>query len=549
MALYKSKAKQKDIINMAQLEYGILGVEIVGDIEPGFETILTKEAMEFVVSLHRKFNPTRKQLLNDRVERQKEIDKGNFPDFLKETAAVREGDWKVGKIPDDLQDRRVEITGPVDRKMVINALNSGAKVFMADFEDATAPTWHNCIDGQINLRDAIRKQIDFKAENGKEYKLNAQTAVLLLRPRGWHLTEKHVLVDGEAISASLFDFGLYFFHNAQELVDRSSGPYFYLPKLEGHKEARLWNDVFISAQESLDLPTGTIKVTVLLENILASFEIEEILYELKDHIVGMNAGRWDYIFSIIKKFRNYPDFVLPDRSQVTMDVHFMKSYAELLVKLCHKRGAHAIGGMSAFIPAKDEEINKLAFEKVERDKKNEANQGYDGTWVAHPFLVPVAMEKFNEKFGDEPHQKHVLREDVVVSAKDLLDTTIPEGKITEEGFRLNINVGILYLVSWLRGKGAAALYNLMEDAATAEISRAQVWQWLHIGNVKLDDGRVIDWQLYKKLFEEEKLKAAKLLEESMISLDHIETASRLFDDMIRSKTFTDFLTIDAYREL
>ncbi len=534
---------------MAQLECDILGVEIVGDIEPGFETILTKEATEFIVGLHRKFNPTRKRLLDERDERQKEIDKGNFPDFLKETAAVRESDWKVGKIPDDLQDRRVEITGPVDRKMVINALNSGAKVFMADLEDATAPTWYNCIDGQINLRDAIRKQIDFKAENGKEYKLNDQTAVLLLRPRGWHLTEKHVLVDGEPISASLFDFGLYFFHNAQELIYNGSGPYLYLPKLEGHKEARLWNDVFISAQEFLDLPIGTIKVTVLLETIMASFEIEEILYELRDHIVGMNAGRWDYIFSVIKKFRNYPDFVLPDRSQVTMDVHFMKSYAELLVKLCHKRGAHAIGGMSAFIPAKDEEINKRAFEKVAKDKKNEADQGYDGTWVAHPFLVPVAMEKFKEKLGDESHQKHVLRKDVVVSANDLLDMTIPDGKITEEGLRLNINVGILYIESWLRGKGAAALYNLMEDAATAEISRAQVWQWLHTGNVKLDDGRTIDWQLYKKLFEEEKLKAAKLLDESMISQNHLKTASRLFDDMIRTKNFKDFLTTVAYLEL
>jgi malate synthase len=534
---------------MTKLDYHISGVEIVGDIEIGFDTILTKEAMDFVVALHRKFNPIRKQLLDDRIKRQKEIDNGNFPDFLAETSAVRDGDWNVADIPYDLQDRRVEITGPVDRKMVINALNSGAKVFMADLEDATAPTWYHCIDGQINLRDAIREQIDFKAENGKEYKLNDQTAVLLLRPRGWHLPEKHVLVDGEPISASLFDFGLYFFHNAQELLYRGSGPYFYLPKLENHKEARLWNDVFIAAQEILDLPKGTIKVTVLLETITASFEIEEILYELKDHIVGINAGRWDYIFSVIKKFRNHADFILPDRSQVTMDVHFMKSYAELLVKLCHKRGAHAIGGMSAFIPAKDEAINKRAFEKVAKDKKNEAEQGYDGTWVAHPFLVPIAMEQFEEKLGDRPHQKQVLRQDVNVKAQDLLDTRVPEGKITEEGLRLNINVGILYIESWLRGRGAAALYNLMEDAATAEISRAQVWQWLHIGNVKLDDGRVIDWELYGALFEEEKLKAAQLLEEGNVSEIQLETASRLFDEMIRAKTFGSFLTTKAYQEL
>ena len=535
--------------DMPQLNFKINGVEINGEIEPGFESILTKDAIEFVVKLHRKFNDTRKQLLEDRGKRQKEIDKGVFPDFLEDTISVREGDWQVGNIPDDLQDRRTEITGPVDRKMVINALNSGAKVYMADLEDASSPTWHNCVDGQINLRDAVRKRIDFTAPNGKDYKLKDETAVLMVRPRGWHLAEKHIEVDSEPMSASLFDFGMYFFHNAKELLSKDSGPYYYIPKLENHKEARLWNDVFIYAQQTLGIPVGTIKATVLLETILASFEIEEILFELKHHIVGMNAGRWDYIFSVIKKFRNHKDFILPDREQITMNVHFMKSYAELLVKLCHKRGAHAIGGMSAFIPSKNEKINKLAFEKVAKDKKNEASQGYDGTWVAHPFLVPIAMEQFNNEFGDKPHQKHVLRKEVTVSGKDLIDTSIKDGKITEAGLRLNINVGILYIESWLQGVGAAALYDLMEDAATAEISRAQVWQWLHNDSVSLDDGRIINLPLYEKLFEEEKSKAAELLGKERTSTGKLEIAARLFDSMVRAKDFKDFLTSDAYDRL
>ncbi|MDH3711712.1 MAG: malate synthase A [Cyclobacteriaceae bacterium] len=534
---------------MSQLTYSVPGVEINGSFEAGFETILTAEALEFIARLHRKFNATRKQLLADRVKRQLAINNGEMPDFLMETASVRSGDWQVAAIPDDLQDRRTEITGPVDRKMVINALNCGAQVFMADLEDASSPSWHNCVDGQINLFDAVRRQIDFTASNGKEYKLKDKTAVLLVRPRGWHLEEKHMTVDGESISGSLFDFGLYFFHNAKELLFRGSGPYYYIPKLENYREARLWNEVFVEAQKQLGVPNGTVKVTVLLETILASFEIEEILYELKDHIVGMNAGRWDYIFSIIKKFRNHRDFIMPDRAQVTMGVSFMKAYAELLVKLCHKRGAHAIGGMSAFIPSKDEAANQLAFEKVAQDKSNEAAQGYDGTWVAHPFLVSVAQKEFDKVLGSRPHQKHVLRGDLQINGTDLITIDIEGSKITEAGLRLNINVGILYIESWLQGVGAAALYNLMEDAATAEISRAQVWQWLHNDDVRLSDGREVDRALYSEIFKEEKEKAAELLGPKRVSSGKLEIAARLFDKMVREQDFKDFLTLDAYKEL
>ncbi len=524
-------------------------IQITGEVKRGYESVLTKEAIEFVAHLHRKFNGVREGLLNERIKQQQKINAGVFPDFPEETTNIRNGDWKVAPIPDDLQDRRTEITGPVDRKMVINALNSGAKVFMADLEDANSPTWTNCVEGQINLRDAIIRKIDFTAANGKHYKLKEETAVLLVRPRGWHLEEKHVLVDGVPISASLFDFGLYFFHNAKALLEQNTGPYFYIPKLESYKEARLWNDVFVEAQQRLNIPIGTIKVTVLIETILASFQIEEILFELRDQIVGMNAGRWDYIFSVIKKFRNHKRFILPDRSQITMGVPFMKSYAELLVKVCHKRGAHAIGGMSAFIPSKDGEINKRAFEKVAQDKKNEAAQGYDGTWVAHPFLVPVAMEQFNAVLKNAVHQKHILREDVNVSATNLIDTSIERGKITEEGVRTNINVGILYIESWLQGVGAAALYNLMEDAATAEISRAQLWQWLHSEGVKLDDGRAVDWPLYEKLFDEEKQKAATLLGNDRVATGKLATAAQLFDNMVRTEDFEDFLTLEAYEKL
>jgi malate synthase len=523
----------------------IEGVKIFGKLEPGYDSILSPEALKFIATLHREFNPVRKKLLEARAVKQKEIDEGFIPDFANETKFIRDSEWKVGSIPSDLQDRRTEITGPVDRKMVINALNSGARVFMADFEDATTPTWQNLMEGQINLRDAIRRQINFTAPNGKHYALNEKVATLVIRPRGWHLVEKNIEIDGEPVSGSLFDFGLYFFHNAAELRRRGSGPYYYLPKLENHKEAKLWNDVFIKAQDMVGLPKGIIKVTVLVETILASFEMEEILYELRDHIVGMNAGRWDYIFSLIKKFRNNKKFILPDRIQVTMGVHFMKSYAELLVKTCHKRGAHAIGGMSAFIPAKEEEANNLAFSKVSQDKKNEASQGYDGTWVAHPFLVSVAMEEFNKVLGDRPHQKNILREDLKITAKDLLNTVIEGGKVTEQGLRMNINVGILYIESWLQGVGAAALYNLMEDAATAEISRAQVWQWLH-NQVKLKDGRKVDLKLYQQLFEEEQQKAAELLGKERVETGKLVEAAKLFDKLVREKDFKDFLTLDAY---
>ncbi len=524
-------------------------IDIKGHLKLPYEDILTEEALRFVATLHRSFNQRRKDLLLKRVETQNLIDQGNLPEFLNDTKSIRDGEWQVAPIPEDLQDRRTEITGPVDRKMIINALNSGAKVFMADFEDSNAPTWENCLNGQINLRDAVRRNIDFEAENGKFYSLKEQTAVLKVRPRGWHLEEKHLLVDGEPVSASLFDFGLYFFHNAKQLLDNGSGPYFYLPKLENHQEARLWNDVFIMAQELLDIPVGTIKATVLIETILAAFEMDEIIYVLKDHIAGLNAGRWDYIFSFIKKFRNHKAFLLPDRGQITMTVPFMKAYAELLVKTCHRRGAHAIGGMSAFIPAKDEEINKKAFEKVKADKALEAGQGYDGTWVAHPFLVPVAMKEFNRVLGVQPHQKHNLREDVMVTGSDLINPGIKGGSITEAGLRTNVNVGILYLESWLGGTGAAALYNLMEDVATAEISRAQVWQWYHLNGVKLADGQEVTEELYHKILNEEKLEIKRSLGEERVAKGYFDKACILFDNLVSSGEFKEFLTLDAYNEL
>ncbi len=525
----------------------IAGIDIKGALKPGYENVLTDEALAFVANLHRKFNTTRLKLLADRELRQQRIDQGELPDFLPETASVRNGDWQVNPIPEDLQDRRTEITGPVDRKMVINALNSGARVFMADFEDANSPTWENTVEGQINLYDAIRRQVDFTAPNGKEYKLKEKTAVLKVRARGWHLEEKHVLIDGEPFSASIFDFGLFFFRNARQLLENGSGPYFYLPKLESHLEARLWNDIFNEAQATLGIPQGTIKVTVLIETILAAFEMEEILYELRQHMGGLNAGRWDYIFSIVKKFRNHPEYLLPDRAQVTMTVSFMQAYAQLLVKTCHKRGAHAIGGMSAFIPSrKDEEINKNAFEKVKSDKKLEAGNGYDGTWVAHPDLVPVAMEQFNAFIGNGRHQKSNLREDVNVSAADLLNFRVENGKITEEGLRLNINVGILYIESWLMGVGAAALYNLMEDAATAEISRAQLWQWLHNPGVMLDDDREVDLGLYEQLLKEELEEIKNLLGEERYNNGRFKEATEIFDHLVRTEDFVDFLTLKAY---
>lgn len=526
-------------------------VTIRGRLTPEFSEILTPQAIDFVSRLHREFNARRLTLLDRRKHRQTAIDNGQMPDFLKETADVRKDNWKIGSLPSDLQNRRVEITGPVDRKMVINALNSGAQSFMADFEDSNAPTWHNTIDGQRNLRDAIRRNIDFTiADTGKSYKLAEKTATLHVRPRGWHLEDKHFLVDGEPISASLLDFGLYFFHNAQELLRQGTGPYFYLPKLENHLEARLWNDVFTRAQNELGIPQGTIKATVLIEHILAAFEMDEIIYELRDHMAGLNAGRWDYIFSIIKTFRNQPDFVLPDRDQIVMTVPFMRAYTNLLVQTCHRRGVHAIGGMAAFIPSRrDPEINERAMAKVRQDKQREAGDGFDGTWIAHPDLVQVANAAFTEKLKDSPHQKNILREDVRVQARDLLDFAMPGARITEAGMRTNINVGIQYIESWLQGIGAAAIFNLMEDAATAEISRSQLWQWLHNKNARLDDNHPIDMALYQQLADEEMKKIRVLVGAKRFDSGSFTQAREIFDRIVTRDQFPAFLTLIAYQYL
>jgi malate synthase len=505
----------------------------------GADEMLTSDAREFLIALQRKFNGRRAELLEHRKARQKELDGGKLPDFLPETKSIRESDWTVAPIPEDLKDRRVEITGPVDRKMIINALNSGASLFMADFEDANSPTGRNVADGQINLRDAIRREISFTGPEGKQYKLNEKTAVLIVRPRGWHMVEKHFEVDGAAISGGLYDFGLFMFHNAAELVKRGSGPYFYLPKIESHLEARLWNDVFVFTQDYLKIPQGTIRATVLIETILAAYEMHEILWELRDHSAGLNCGRWDYIFSFIKKFRNRSDFMLPNRAQVTMSVHFLASYVDLLIQTCHKRGIHAMGGMAAQIPIKnDPEANEKALEKVRQDKLREVKAGHDGTWVAHPALVPVAKQVFDE-YMPQPNQIDKKREDVHVSAADLV--TIPQGTITEDGVRLNIDVGIQYLEAWLRGNGAVPIYNLMEDAATAEISRAQVWQWAKHG-AKLDDGRVVTPQLVKSIIAEE---LARLGPEK----GKFKIAADLFGKMMLDGEFSDFLTLPAYEYL
>jgi malate synthase len=519
---------------------GIQGVEIVGEQTPAVEQVLTPEALAFVVRLHREFNPTRERLLKGRDERQQALDAGERPDFLAETKAIRDGKWQVAPAPADLMDRRVEITGPVERKMMINALNSGAKVFMSDLEDSLSPTWENVIQGQINLYDAVRRTITFDNPDGRQYRLNEQTAVLLLRPRGWHLTEKHVLVDGEKISASLFDFGLHFFHNAQELLARGSGPYYYLPKLESHLEARLWNDVFNFAQDALGIAPGSIRATVLIETILAAFEMEEILYELREHSAGLNAGRWDYIFSAIKKFRMKKDMILPDRVQITMTVPFMRAYTELLVRTCHKRGAHAIGGMAAFIPSRrDPEVNRIALGKVRDDKNREAHDGFDGSWVAHPDLVPTAMTAFDEVLGERPNQRERLRDDVRVTAADLQNFTIPGGKVTREGFRMNVDVALQYINSWLLGNGAAAIYNLMEDAATAEISRGQLWQWIHNG-AKLEDGTPCTIELYNEV------RAAQLEKLTATGAGRYQEAADILDALVDSKHFVEFLTLPAY---
>ena len=523
------------------------GVEITGSISPEFAEILTPEAVRFLAGLARQFDGRRHELLARRTEVQARLDAGELPDFLPETKDVRQGDWRIAPVPKDLADRRVEITGPVDRKMVINALNSGASTFMADFEDSHSPTWDATIQGQINLRDAIAGTIEFTNPQGKHYQLNPETATLLVRPRGWHLDEKHVQVDGKPISGALLDFGLFLFHNAKSLLEKGTGPYFYIPKLENHLEARLWNDVFVAAQDELGIARGTIKVTVLLETILAAFEMDEILYELRDHICGLNCGRWDYIFSFIKKFRNRPDFVLPDRALVTMTQHFLRSYSLLLIQTCHRRGAHAMGGMAAQIPIKnDPEANADAMAKVRADKEREAGDGHDGTWVAHPGLVALAREVFDEKMP-AANQLDRMREDVQITAADLLE--VPKGPITEAGLRINVNVGLRYLESWLRGNGCVPIFNLMEDAATAEISRAQLWQWLEHPAAHLDDGRPITVDLFHQVLDEELEKIKESIGESIFEQGKFDLAREIFDSIVTKDEFVDFLTLPAYEHL
>jgi len=520
------------------------GIEIKGPITPEFAEILTPEAMSFVATLVRAFSDRREELLRRRVQRQAEIDTGKLPDFLPETEHIRNSTWTIAPIPHDLQDRRVEITGPVERKMIINALNSGAKVFMADFEDSLSPTWDGTIQGQINLRDAVNRTISYTAPEGKQYALQQQTATLLVRPRGWHLPEKHVFIDGKQVSGGLFDFGLYFFHNVKALLEHGTGPYFYLPKLESHLEARLWNDTFVLAQQELGIPQGTIKATVLIETILAAFEMDEILYELREHSSGLNCGRWDYIFSAIKKFRNIPNFILPDRAQVTMTTHFMRSYSLLAIKTCHRRNAHAIGGMAAQIPIKnDPQANEEAMARVRADKKREATDGHDGTWVAHPGLVAVAMEEFDEAMPG-PNQIDRKREDVHVTAADLL--AIPDGTITEGGLRTNINVSLQYMESWFRGSGCVPINNLMEDAATVEISRSQIWQWIHHPKGILSDGRKVTIELFHQLAAEELEKIKKMVGEQQYASREFDKAAELLDKIITSEQFVEFLTLPAY---
>src|SRR5687767_10200803 len=516
------------------------GTAISGAISPAFAEILSPEALGFVAKLHRKFESRRQELLAARAARQKEFDRGAKPDFLAETKSIREGAWRVAPQPQDMLDRRVEITGPTDRKMVINALNCGAATFMADFEDANCPTWHNMIDGQINLRDAVRRTISFQ-QNGKHYRLNEKTAVLIPRPRGWHLDEKHVTVDGKAVSGGIFDFALFFFHNAKELINRGSGPYFYLPKMESHLEARLWNDIFVFSQKELAVPHGSVRATALIETVVAAFEMDEILYELREHSSGLNIGRWDYIFSCIKKFRGNKDFCLADRSQVTMLAPFMRAYALLLVKTCHRRGAPAMGGMAAQIPIKnDRAANEAAIEKVRQDKLREVTDGCDGTWVAHPGLVPVAKAVFDQHMP-QPNQYNRQRPDVNVTAKQLLDFQ-PERPITEAGLRNNISVGIQYLGAWLAGNGCVPVFNLMEDAATAEISRSQIWQWIRSPKGVLDDGRKVSVELFRKLLAEELVKVKSEMTEGKY-----DEGARLFERITADDQYVEFLTLPAYR--
>jgi len=518
---------------------------ISGPMKPRFDEVLTPDALAFLADLHKRFDATRKRLLALRAERQKRFDAGETPDFLAETKHVRDSDWMVGPIPADLTDRRVEITGPTDRKMVVNALNCGAKVFMTDFEDANSPTWSNCVEGQLNLKDRWAGSLDFTdPTSGKAYALKPNPAVLMVRPRGWHLLEEHASVGGEPMSGSLFDFGLYLFHNARAAIAAGSGPYFYLPKMESHLEARLWNDVFVHAQEKLGLKIGTIKATVLIETLPAAFEMDEILYELKDHIVGLNCGRWDYIFSFIKKLAKNPAYILPDRSQVTMGKAFLNAYSAQLIKTCHRRGAFAMGGMAAQIPIKNNpEANAAAFAKVKADKEREAGNGHDGTWVAHPDLVPVAMEVF-DRLMPQANQLTKLREDVAVSAKDLLE--VHQGTRTEAGFRENIRVGVQYMEAWLRGRGAVPIYNMMEDAATAEISRAQIWQFVNYG-VELEGGQHVTREWFGRVYDEELANVRSEIGAEIYDKGRFPDAAKLFRELSLAPDFADFLTTPAYQ--
>src|SRR5512132_359360 len=543
----KRKKPMSDAIHAEQTprSASVPGVTIRGPMRPGYDRVLSAAALAFVAHLDRRLGAQRRKLLAARNDRQARLDRGELPGFLPETENVRRGQWRVPPPPPDLTDRRIEITGPVDRKMVINALNSGANCFMADFEDSLTPTWANLIEGQNNLIDAVGGTITH-GEGGKSYKLNERIATLIVRPRGWHLEEAHVLVDGAPMSGSLFDFGLYLFHNAKALLGKGSGPYLYLPKLESHLEAKLWADVFAEAEQALDLPHGTIRATVLIETILAAFEMDEILYQLRDYASGLNCGRWDYIFNYIKKFRNRPDFVLPDRNAVTMTVPFLRAYSLLLIKTCHKRGAHAMGGMAAFIPIKsDLEANEAAIERVRADKLREATDGHDGTWVAHPGLVPVAKAVFDEHMP-RPNQLDKMREDVLVTAADLV--AVPKGPITEEGLRNNVRVGIQYIEAWLGRLGCVPLYNLMEDAATAEICRSQVWQWLK-HKAKLDDGRPVEEAVVREMIGEEMAKLKQVIGADRYGAGHFKEAVELFLHVATPPEFIEFLTLPAYQRV
>ncbi|HEY6280355.1 MAG TPA: malate synthase A [Burkholderiales bacterium] len=534
---------------MGHLHAHTEGIAVLGKITTEFAQVLTPQALDFVAKLIRKFESRRHELMQARVARQAEFDAGKRPDFLLQTKHIREGAWMVAPAPRDLQDRRVEITGPVERKMIINALNSGANVFMADFEDSCSPTWENIIQGQINLRDAVRRTISYNSTGGKQYKLNNRTATLMVRPRGWHLPENHVQVDGQPVSGAIFDFALYFFHNVKELLARNTGAYFYLPKIESHLEARLWNDIFNLAQDELSIPRGSIKATVLIETVLAAFEMEEILYELREHSAGLNAGRWDYIFSCIKKFRNDPNFILADRSHVTMTSPFMRAYALLLIKTCHMHGAHAIGGMAAQIPIKsDAAANEAALAKVRADKDREATDGYDGAWVAHPKLVTVAKASF-DALMPTPSQIHKNRDDVTVKAADLLAFG-PEKPITEHGLRMNINVGLQYLGSWLAGVGCVPIYNLMEDTATAEIARSQIWQWIRNPKGVLEDGRKVTKELFREFLQQELAKIRQELGEKQFNQGgRYEEAAEIFDEITTNNDFIEFITTPGYARL